>query len=276
MMKINSAPWYEQKKQYVDDAPIPATWPTKRELALVHVAGDGATTKGWGRESFMDNYRAGKFEPTGYLRRFAHGRPFGFVMRAVPLFCVDIDPKHGGLQSARILALPPTLAETSRSGNGFHLFYKEPKATWDEKYGFESLPDPNGLLPGIDIRSTGIVYHYPQQRWNDLAPAKPPPGILRLLAERKRMNEAAIARTAAYKDLDPVDRAMYADELLDELRKFVPEGRRNTVLYSWGCKADGVVKDWPLHLYLRGEQLGLEEYELTQLIRSVQKRGRSG
>ena len=270
--------WYEDRKQYVDPAGIPATWPRKRVPALVHVAGDGSTTKGWGRESFMDNYQSGKFKPPGYLRRFEHGRAFGFVMRAVPLFGVDIDPKNGGLQSAKILELPPTLAETSRSGEGFHLFYLEPKVKWDPKYGFESdqYSDSNGLLPGIDIRAVGIMYHYTTQRWNGLAPVKPPTGILKLMWEREKARQKSKALTELNRNMDPVDRAILADDLLGELRRAIPEGRRNTALYAWGCKADGVVKDWPQHLFLRGEQLGLPEAELVQIIQSVQRYGSSG
>jgi len=268
--------WYEDKSQYTDSSALPYPGKVWERLSLVHVQSDGSTTKGWGRERFMDNYEGGKFIPRGYLRRFEHGRAFGFIMRALPLFCIDIDPKNGGLQSAKILELPVTLAETSRSGAGFHLFYREPRAKWDKRYGYESLPDANGLLPGIDIRATGIVYHYPQQRWNDLSISKAPTGVIKLLEAKKRSLEIVKERTAAMKDLDPVEKAIFADELLTDLKQAIPEGRRNTVLYAWGCRASGIVKDWPLHLYHRGEQLGLESPELVQIIQSVQRYGSSG
>ena len=73
-----------------------------------------------------------------------------------------------------------------------------------------------------------------------------------------------------------MDKAILAEELLGELRRFIPEGRRNTFLYAWGCKADGIVKDWPLHLHYRGEQAGLTSSELVSIIQSVQKYGSSG
>jgi len=268
--------WYENREQYVDSTAFPAAWIRSDKFALVHVTGDGSTTSGWGREAFMENYRNGKFKPEGYLRRFAHGRAFGFVMRALPVFCIDIDPKHGGLQSAKILELPPTTAETSRSGEGYHLFYTKPHAEWDERYGFEELGDSNGILPGIDIRYVGIVYHYPQQRWNRLAVAHAPDGIIKLMAARKRSQEISKELSRAQKNLDPEERAILADELLEELQKAIPEGRRNNTLFAWGCKADGIVKDWPLHLHHRGEQAGLDSSELVQIIRSVQKYGSSG
>jgi len=263
--------WYENMEQYTNPAGLPLQFPAYWDLALVHVYDDSATTTGWGRESFMKNLVAGKFRPQGYLKRFGHGRAFGIVMRSVPLLCIDIDGKNGGFQAARVLELPPTLAETSKSGNGLHLFYQVPgEVNWHEKYGYEEVPDVIGLLPGVDVKATGIVYHYPQQRWNGAEIAFAPTGVMRLLDSRKRTLELSKQRVQASKLLDPEERAILADELMDELQRPLPDGRRNTTLFAWGCKADGVVKDWPLHLHLRGEQARLSSSELVQIIKSVQ------
>jgi len=261
--------WYERTDQYQDPAGLPVEILEQPGLSLVHVNPDGTTTKGWGRASFLGNQERGKFRPAPYLQRFKHGRAFGVVMRALPLICTDIDGKNGGFQSARILDLPPTLAETSKSGNGVHLFYSV-DTEWDEHYGYDHWSDVNGLIPGVDIKGTGIVYHFPQQRWNDLHIVPAPAGLLRLLESRKRTAELSRARSAAVRDLDPDDLAIFGDELLEELARPLPEGGRNNALFVWGRKADGIVKDWPLHLYRRGEQAGLGDSELVHLIKSVQ------
>ena len=62
--------------------------------------------------------------------------------------------------------LPPTLAETSKSGDGYHLFYLVDEE-WDDEKGYGLLGDRIGIEQGVDIRATGCVYHHPQQRWND-------------------------------------------------------------------------------------------------------------
>jgi len=262
--------WYENMEQYTNPAGLPPAWGYRGNLALVHVQSSGATTSGWGRQDFVLNHGQGKFQPEKYLKRFGHGRAFGIVMRSVPLLCIDIDGKNGGFQAARVLELPPTLAETSKSGNGLHLFYRVAGADWDPNYAYDEIPDVIGLLPGVDVKATGIVYHFPQQRWNGATIAYVPKGVMNLLSARKRTIEISKERVQASKLLDPEERAILADELMDELQRPLPDGRRNTTLFAWGCKADGVVKDWPLHLHLRGEQAGLSSSELVQIIKSVQ------
>ena len=58
---------------------------------------------------------------------------------------VDIDPRHGGDESARDLSLPDTVICLT-GGGGTHLYYKHP--------GFP-IPPGAALMPGIDLRGDG-------------------------------------------------------------------------------------------------------------------------
>ena len=167
--------WFEEE-WYTDDSPLPEELiRTANDLSLVRVFSSGETQPGWGAESFVENFNAGAFRPERALRFYErYSEPFGIVMRSVDLICVDIDGKNGGLETAHILDLPETLAEKSKSGNGYHLFYKV-YGMWDEKYAYNEFPDVIKLIPGVDIKGTGIVYHYPQQRWNSRLIAPLPP-----------------------------------------------------------------------------------------------------
>ena len=181
--------WFESDK-YTDDDAISSvlghaeTLQGPKGLALVRVFSEGRTTSGWGlqalpetatkaaRPGFMADYMAGRFDTRVPLGRFrAHGDPFAIVMRSLNMLVLDVD-RHlddGGADGfagiTQLGALPPTLAETSKSGDGRHLFYRTPD-TWDEEVGFSMYEDAIGLAPGVDMRINGCVYHYASQRWN--------------------------------------------------------------------------------------------------------------
>ena len=266
--------WYEDDSQYVvEDGLAERTWPAT--LGLVHVFknidGDLVTTNGWGANQFWENHSAGKFAPAPYLRRFQFGRAFGIIMRSVPYVCVDIDGKNGGIQASRILMLPPTLAEKSKSGNGYHLFYRVPDAQWLEPVGYAEYNDSNGIIPGVDIRATGIVYHYPSQRWNTNQIANIPLSLKRLLDshETSRKNRLEQAR----KILTGEDAELEADELMIDLQSPIPQGKRNTWLFAWGCRAARYVPNWHLKLVERAVELGLSSKEAVGIAESVIKYG---
>ena len=268
--------WYEEKDQYNIEDPLgERAWPLS--LSLVHVyktkQGGVATTSGWGKKDFMENYLQGKFRPKAYLHRYQFGRAFGIIIRALPLVCVDIDGKNGGLETARVLHLPPTLAETSKSGNGFHLFYRTPGDTWSEEFGFDQVADYTGIIPGVDIKGEGIVYHYPGQRWNNLPIAPASQGLMRLIEARRENRERSRQVSQQLRSMDPEDRAIAADKLEERLARPFPEGTRNTGLYAWGMKAKGIVPQWEAKLAYRGQQLELEMSEILTIIDNVEKYG---
>jgi len=62
---------------------------------------------------------------------------------------VDIDPRHGGMESYEELKeiLPETLTVITGS-NGLHLYYKKPESVVD-------ISNKTNLYPGIDIRGDG-------------------------------------------------------------------------------------------------------------------------
>src|SRR5690606_7767266 len=179
-------PWW-QTDQYAVDNAVPQVFHDlagPAGLALVKAYEDGRTAQGWGlqgaktkkldengnpvrKAGFMKRYLRDEFLPEKALYTYERGTTaFAFVMRSVQIICIDIDGKNGGLEYARRLGpLPPTLAETSKSGNGYHLFYLVPES-WDVDEGFGMLHDHIGIEQGVDIRATGCVYHWPSQRWN--------------------------------------------------------------------------------------------------------------
>jgi hypothetical protein len=267
--------WFERNNQYTIDDPLgERVWGQTLSLVRVDpVEGEEdsiQTTSGWGRKKFMENFSQGKFNPKPILREFVDDKfPFGFIMRSVPLLCVDIDGKNGGLQSSPLLNLRPTLAERSKSGNGYHLFYRVVDAEWHELYGYDEFADANGLVPGVDIRAQGIIYHYPQQRWNNLEPAPVPSPVRRLLQQKKEMREIAKARQELV--MDPDDLAIAQEQVLIRLAKPFRPGTRNNTLFAVGAEMFKYkVPKWQSLLYARGEQIGLDEREIGQIIRNIQ------
>lgn len=262
--------WFEKNEQYTDASAL-AEGLHEETLALVRVyADDSKSQSGWGRKAFARNYGRGRFAPKRALRPFEeHGTPFGVLMRSLPMVCVDIDGKNGGIQASSMLRLPPTLAERSKSGNGYHLFYRVLDA-WHEEFGFDMYPDFNGLLPGVDIRATGIVYHHEHQRWNSEEVADAPEALIRLMQQRVRSNEAERARRAS--PLSGDDLAIAQERTLVRLAKPIKAGMRNQTLFGIGCDLQLYnVQDWENVLMGRAIQLGLDDSEAAEVVRHVKK-----
>lgn len=260
---------------------------TQPALAKVYVQeeGDPVTQKGWGflgpkdketgvrGEGFMPRYLRGEFLPGRALARYLrHGEPFAIVMRSVSMICVDIDGKNGGLEHANELGLTiPTMAETSKSGNGFHLFYRVPD-TWDDEKGFALYADSIGIVQGVDIRGAGCVYHYPTQRWNDRPLADIPPFLAQKLTEKEQRRTSVVARTAAIiNTTDETEKIMLHDELLTELKKPIQAGKRNNTLFAIGSQmkmAD--VPDWDQAVLARANEVGLDADEADKLVSNIE------
>jgi hypothetical protein len=191
-------------------------------VAVVAVYGE-KTQPGWGNERFMRNY----------LRQFfAHpieeGKPYALVMRSLRLLCVDIDGKNDGYTTAAKLNLPPTLAETSRSGNGHHLFYEYPDV-WDKEQGYVSQPDRIGMWPGIDIKSTGVVYHHSHQLWNSEAIAVLPGDVWAKLQQRNERDAELRITPSQAAELTDDDLKFKRDILLIELSRPRKDGRDSSL-----------------------------------------------
>ena len=265
--------WFEDNKQYTDNRAVPLQFDYGR-LSLVKVYPNGKTQPGWGAKDFVDNYAQAKFRPErvqeAYERR---QQPFAFVMRSVPLICVDIDGKNGGIRTAEVLGLSqPTLAERSRSLNGYHLFYRLPYTNWNMARGFDEFNDIIGLVPGVDIKGTGLVFHYPNQRWNTEDIQLLPPSLGELIGKVKAIRKATRLTKFATQELDEDELVMLHDQLSDELNKKVDVGSRNNRLYAVGaqmCVAG--YPSWDLALYDRGAELGLSMEEITDLIKDIEQ-----
>lgn len=250
-------------------------------LALVKAWPDGRTDKGWGinpppgsTEGFMPRYLRGEFNSRRVLFGYNKGRwAFAFVMRSVRLVCIDIDGKNGGLEYAsRLGALPPTLSETSKSGDGYHLFYTVDEE-WDEQTGFGRLSDRIGLEQGVDIRATGCVYHHEQQRWNRRQPVPLPKHLYEALTARDQKVAASKARiTSVMSGDDELEILMLKDELTSELAKPIDIGKRNNTLFAIGSQlCEAGVEKWDELLSDRATQLGLDTDEIDKLVRNIER-----
>jgi hypothetical protein len=245
--------------------------------AYVPVYSDGTTGKGWGEKAFPDNYFTLRMEPKlwlpGYERK---GWALALVMRSVRAICIDIDGKNGGQQGAAKLGmLPHTLAETSKSGNGHHLFYSVEGLEWSDTSGFAGFRDRIGLAPGVDLRSTGCVFHYPNQLWNDRPIAPMPQHLKDMLLKRQH----AVAETVSVikKTLEngvEEEVLIMQDQLVTDLNKQIPNGKRNSTLFAIGSQMMlAEVPGWEQMVAKRATEVGLGQEEVTKLVNNIAKYG---
>jgi len=263
--------WFEDRSQYTESTPIPKQIDYDK-LSLIRVFESGKTQPGWGAQEFMQNYLNNAFDPQHAIRYFEkYHQPFAIVMRSVPLVCIDIDGKNGGIQTAKSLDLPPTLAETSKSGNGFHLFYRVPYSNWGS-YGFSEYPDIIGLLPGIDVKGTGVVFHYPTQQWNTLDVGMLPPTLMEHIGTVRDVRRAARVTATGVQDMSEDDLVVLWADLLKDLGKKIEVGNRNERLYALGARlfASGY-QDWARKVFDRGIELGLSPEELNGVLENIEK-----
>lgn len=284
-MEISSTPWWMNDEDYVHDIPLPTHFVDAagpRDVALVRVYGE-RTQPGWGLHSpagkpaFMECYTKNEFAPRRALHAYEkNSDPFAIVMRSVKMLTVDIDGKNGGLAGAKALGnLPVTLAETSKSGNGYHLFYATPDDMWDDDLGFAQFSDRIGIQQGVDIRAVGCVFHHASQRWNDAAPAPMPEYLADILRARDQRQLAATERIVKIREGgDIMEVLMLKDELITELQKPIPQGKRNTTLFAVGQKLrEAEVDGWEILLMDRAQQVGLSQDEADKIIANINRYG---
>ncbi|QQO39289.1 DNA primase/polymerase [Microbacterium phage CrunchyBoi] len=264
--------WFEDKEQYTSDAPLLPEIEAQPELDLVRVYPNGKTQSGWNIKEYMENHEAGAFKPRRALKFYdMYNMAFGISMRSVPYIAIDIDGKNGGIETANALRLTKTAAEISKSQNGFHIIYEVPFTQWNEKRGFDELPDILGILPGIDIKGTGILYHYPGQLWNTHPIMPLPQKLFELVAstrDTRRLRRLSRVNTS---DMDPDDLVIAHDQLKTELAGKFTQGGRNQKLYAIGSQMRAAAyPDWDSALYERGAQIGLDMDEVTSIIRNIE------
>lgn len=279
-MEFSTKPSWWETDVYDIDTPelrIP------QKPACVQVYAMDKTQPGWGLVGPKDKVTG---EPTeGFITRFARGEfdhrtafwryrkkqaPFAYVMRSVPLVCIDVDGKNGGFESMPLLGeLPPTLTETSKSGTGLHLFYRTGEQ-WDDELGYARFDDQIGLVTGIDVRATGCVYHYPTQRWNNREPAPVPDFLASKLERKKARREAAKVAAKMIPEMDEVDRMVAQHELVTELEKPIAPGKRNTTLFAIGSQMfEAEVEDWEGLISARALAIGLDQAEAEKLVSNI-------
>lgn len=286
MQKFNQTPWWESDNYSLSghnngpDMGDPSLWGPNGP-AILPLFKDGRTGAGWGlqgadgKPGFMEKYRHLEFAPRRVLYGVDRGaHDWAWIMRGTSLVCLDIDGKNGGLQGIFELdPLPETCAETSKSGNGFHLFYQTDDI-WDPVVGFGKFADRIGVVQGVDFRGTGCVYHYPTQRWNGRAIAPLPDHVADLLLKKqaaKQYNKSVIRKTL---ELDEMEILMMHHELIEELKKPIPSGRRNNTLYAIGTDmVEAQIDGWEDLIADRAAQLGLDDLEIDKLIANIKKYG---
>ena len=278
--------WYVDEDQFIINDPVPTplvSFQGPNGLARVDVYEHGRTTTGGGLvgkdggPGFAENYRKHKFWAKPRLVQFENGKPFAFVMRSMSLVMVDID-RHmadggeDGFISAATMELPPTLAETSRSGCGRHLFYSV-EDEWSDDFGFGMYDDALGIEPGIDIRATGCAYHYPSQKWNDLPIAPLPESIEKYLVAKKNKKDAqATVLQHVAVNSDSEEALVVQDALLQELAKPIPVGKRNASLFALGSKMMAAgIPEWEGTLAARAIEVGLDAEETDKIIANVER-----
>lgn len=254
-----------------------------RGLAVVRAWDNGMTDSGWGilgkdgKPGFMENYLAGRFKVGRLMPGFRTGRHnLAYVMRSMKMVCIDIDGKNGGLQHVGKLGmLPYTLAETSKSGNGFHLFYLTSEDEWDDELGFAQFNDRINIQQGVDIRATGCVYHYPGQRWNNRRAVELPDHLKDMLLQKQQQQAAQITQITKVINIgDAEEVMMLQDSLKEDLLKPIPTGRRNTTLFAIGQQMQAAaVEDWDVLLRARAIDVGLDQMEADKIVANVIKYG---
>jgi hypothetical protein len=270
-------PWW-RTEHYFDHTPLPRELEKRsgpEGVALVKAFKSGATSNGWGQDKFMANYHGRKFWAQPILNGYLTGRwMFAVVMRSVQLVCIDIDGKNGGYDGAKRLGmLPYTLAETSKSGEGMHLFYSVSDDLWDPELGFGAYSDRIGIEQGVDIRGVGCVYHYPQQLWNDREIKELPPHLKdRLL---KKADDVVTQTATIIKTLtegDETEVLMMQDSLVADLNKPIPAGRRNTTLFAIGQQMKAAqVPGWEKLIFDQAVLVGLDVAEANKIVANVKK-----
>lgn len=282
---IPTQPWWETDSYTVEDGlheflKDPAISGPKG-IALVRAYADGQTQKGWGLtakegDAFIPRYERGEFLSNRALYGYNQGKHgFAIVMRSTRLICVDIDGKNGGLEHAQNLGnLPYTLAERSKSGNGYHLFY-EYEDEWDSDAGFDLLPDQIGVTQGVDIRAVGCVYHYNTQRWNNRSISLLPEWLKDKMQERQMKRLAAAARiTHTINTQDEMEILVMHAELLEELAKPIAQGKRNTTLFAIGNKLkQAAYPEWEQAVSDRASEVGLDLGEAEQIVANIGRYG---
>lgn len=275
-------PWW-QTDEYIHDNALPQDFTDHagpNGVALVRAWPDGRTDKGWGlmgpdgSEGFIPRYERGEFNQRRVLYGFEKGKwAFAIIMRSVRLVCIDIDGKNGGLEHAKRLGmLPHTMSETSKSGDGYHLFYSVDEQ-WDDARGFGLLGDRIGIEQGVDVRAVGCVYHHPQQRWNDRPVAPLPEHLKTLLLHREQKVAAQTERIVkVLQSSDETEILMMHDEILTDLAKPIPAGKRNTTLFAIGSQMQSAqIHDWDEKLYTRALDVGLDNHEAQKIVENVKR-----
>ena len=269
-------PWADQHGGVTREPFHKLYGPNGPALVDVYLEHNGkcSTQPGWGRDDFMANYDKLMFRTAFAQRRLDRKQvPYALVMRSARMVCIDIDGKNKGFDGAYALGfLPRTIAETSKSGNGYHLFYTVPD-TWNQQLGFAGFRDSINFEQGVDVRGEGCVYHFHTQRWNDVREvAELPEHLIKRLTERqerhivaKKIQEDTIANGTEEERLGM--QGSIQTRFQRELKKGVPQGNRNNWLYQMDQSfRTANIPDRKKTITEAGEKIGLDDREIARIV----------
>jgi hypothetical protein len=278
-------PWW-RSDEYDVNIPYPMSFENFSGPAgpmLVRVHPNGTTERGWGEKSFgkwytEDGYPGKLSVPQQRYAMsvgFRYGAlDFAIVMRSMQMICIDIDGKNGGFEGVKNLGmLPPTAAETSKSGNGYHLFYLTTDDVWDPMLGYTKYRDRIGIEQGVDIRGLGCVYHTTPQRWNMRPVVELPQYHKDLLMKKNEEMKQQIEEIQNILNKGDTETLLMTQESLkSDLKKPIPVGRRNNTLYAIGSQMCLLkVPSWDVLVAERALGAGLDDSEVRKLLANIRK-----
>ena len=136
------------------------------------------------------------------------------------------------------------------------------------------IPDQIGITQGVDIRGVGCVYHYNTQRWNGRDITALPEWLEERLREKQKRREASQSAMQKISTLDEMEKLMAHAELMDDLARPIPAGKRNTTLFAIGAQLmQAGVEDWEQAILARGDEVGLDEAEALKIVENIGKYG---
>lgn len=257
--------WWENKDAFDQEDAVLDRYSGPEGVATVKVFDSGKTQPGWGDADFMKNYKLGKMRQS-----VQRTQPFAYVMRSLDMIVVDVDARNDGYQSLKALNLPRTLAETSKSGEGLHLWFVTSEE-WDDQTGYSAYSDRIGLMPGIDIRGVGCVFHYPQQRWNNEFPAFMPEHLANKLLVRQQMTHDPQVLSTMMQD-DPIEAKRLIQQILKTAEQPIKAGNRNQTLFAMSSQLFLLgYEDWEEVIRNLGYTSGLPDEEVEKIIGNAMK-----
>jgi hypothetical protein len=236
--------------------------------------------KGFG----VNDWKPGKFKAT---KEKVVGKDHALLMKSINVLCVDIDGKNGGMDNLHKLGyLPPTLAEISRSGTGYHLYYSLTDAQ-NSTFSMD-FAGKSALATGVDIKTQGLVFQAvatsKHQMYNARQLSLIPDSLANLVelnTIKKQKARVFFKSPQGLKELEKKRQAQPKDEwdwsslgtpCSGYCLSPIPQGMRNDSLYTFGlAKMANGETDWEKHMGHAARKSNIPNDELGVLVGQVKR-----